>query len=82
MLVMSTSSHKEGRFLFLLMPLYLLICIRGYRNASRTAIIFSVLINLFFFIEANVYGKEGAFQVLNYIRHENPKNVTGVMFLT
>lgn len=79
-MVLSTSSHKEPRFLVPILPLLLIVSVKGYQKASRTAVVVSLVINFLLFFSSSVYGREGAYQALGYIRHE--KDVTGVMFLT
>lgn len=58
----------------------MLVAVKGYRHASKAAVAFSLIFNFTLFFVNNCYGREGGYQVLDFIRHE--KSVTGVLFLT
>jgi len=77
---MSVSSHKESRFLLLLLPLFLVICVRGYRSTPKLLFIGGLLVNLFVFSIHNIYGRTGSIEVLNDLRHDG--SVRSVLFLT
>lgn len=80
MLLMSVSTHKESRFLLLLLPLLLVVCVRGYRATPKLIVIGGIIVNLFVFAENSVYGRAGAIEVLNDLRHDD--SVRSVLFLT
>jgi len=61
-------------------PLLTVVSVRGYPKTSKTAVAVSLIINFLFFFNSSLYGREGAYQALDFIRHE--KDVTGVLFLT
>lgn len=57
MLVMSSSPHKETRFLLILLPLYFMICLRGYDLTSRPLKTLAVVLSLGLFVGINVIGR-------------------------
>lgn len=80
MLLMSISTHKEPRFLLLLAPLFMVVCVRGYRSTPKIIILGGILINLVIFAQHQFIGKSGALNVLHDLRHDD--KVKSVLFLT
>jgi hypothetical protein len=72
LLVLSTSTHKEPRFLLVVTPLLLLLSIKGFQklNENKILLIFVVTVNIFLFATLTFSSKTGGTQILRDLRHE------------
>lgn len=80
MLFLSISVHKEPRFLTFLLPLALIVCVRGYTLIPHKIILLiAIVINVTVFYAINIYGRHGPIDVLKDIR-DDPK-LDSVIFI-
>ena len=64
----------------ILLPMYLMVCVRGYNKVSRLVFITLIVVNFSIFSFHNLFGKNGSLEVLDDLRHD--PHVDSVLFLT